>query len=392
MIQIQEKRSPHAFSLFNLGFRPFFLGGAVSAVILILFWLHLLKTGNPINYYQSPSLWHSHEMIFGFTTAIIAGFLLTAVRNWTNVQTPFGWKLALLFGLWLAGRLIIFLPGIPAWLIATVDLSFLPALAMSLALPIIQSRNFRNLIFIPILMAFFVANLMVHAELNQMTENTQLKGINLSLFLVILLITVIGGRVIPFFTERGVAGAQCTKFAWIEKAIIPVTIAWLLINLTNETQLIALSSLALAVMHLCRNYGWFSSSILSVPLVWILQFSYLFIPLGFTLYGLAGFGYVSQSVAFHAFTVGAIGGMTLGMMARVSLGHTGRTLVINKIVFTAFCLILSAAVIRSGVNLLPLDYMMTIYLSGGLWVLAWLLFLSRYTSILIKPRKDGLFG
>jgi uncharacterized protein involved in response to NO len=392
MIQIQEKRSPHAFSLFNLGFRPFFLGGAISAVILILFWLHLLKTGNPINYYQSSSLWHSHEMIFGFTIAIIAGFLLTAVRNWTNVQTPFGWNLALLFSLWLIGRLVMFLPGVPDWLIATIDLSFIPALAICLAIPIIQSRNFRNLIFIPILMAFFVANLMVHAELNQMTENTQAKGINLSLFLVILLITVIGGRVIPFFTERGVEGAQCTKFSWIEKLIIPATVAWLFLNLTDEKQFIAFSSLALALMHLCRSYGWFSRPVVSVPLVWILQFSYLFIPLGFTLYGLAGFGYVSQSVAFHAFTVGAIGGMTLGMMARVSLGHTGRTLVINKIVFSAFCLILSAAVIRSGVNLLPLEYLATIYLSGGLWVLAWLLFLSRYTSILIKPRKDGLFG
>lgn len=392
MIPIQEKRTPHAFSLFNLGFRPFFLGGAISAVFLMLIWLHLLKTGSSIAYYQSSDLWHSHEMIFGFTTAIIAGFLLTAVRNWTNIQTPFGWNLAVLFCLWLMGRLVIFLPGIPDWLIATIDLSFLPVLAISLAIPIIKSRNFRNLIFIPILLAFFVANLMIHAELNQIAENTHIKGINLSLFLVILLITVIGGRVIPFFTERGVEGAQCTRFTWIEKTIIPTTIVWLFINLTDEMQIISSLSLALALMHICRIYGWFSRSILSVPLVWILQFSYLFIPLGFTLYGLAGFELVSRTVALHAFTVGAIGGMTLGMMARVSLGHTGRTLVINKIVFTAFCLILSAAVIRSGVNMLPIDYMMTIYISGGLWVFAWLLFLSRYTSILIKPRKDGLFG
>lgn len=392
MIQIQEKRSPHPFSLFNLGFRPFFLGGAVAATVLIGFWLHLLSTGSPINYYQSAYIWHSHEMLFGFAMAIIAGFLLTAVRNWTNVQTLYGWPLALLFLLWASARIVVFLPETPHWLIALLNLSFIPVLAVSLAIPIIKSKNFRNLIFIPILIAFFVANLLIHAELNQFLENGVETGTKLTLFLVILLITVIGGRVIPFFTERGINGVKCSKFKLIEKAIIPVTIAWLFINLTDQTILIAFSSFAIAVMHLCRSCGWYSHAILSVPLIWILQFSYLFIALGFALYGFTMLEIVSRSIAFHAFTVGAIGGMTLGMMARVSLGHTGRELAINKMVISAFVLMLAAAVVRSSVSLLPLDYMTVMYISGGLWVCAWALFLVRYTHILIKPRKDGLYG
>jgi len=392
MIPIQENRTPQPFSLFNLGFRPFFLGGALSAAVLLIVWLYLLSSGKAVHYYQTSALWHSHEMLFGYTAAVIAGFLLTAVRNWTNIQTLYGWKLALLFILWFSARVSAFLPESLGWLIAIIDLSFFPVLALSLALPIIRSGNFRNLVFIPILVILFIANLLIHGELHQFTEGTLETGIELALFMVILLITIIGGRVIPFFTQRGVPGVECSKFVLIEKTIIPLTGGWVLMNFTDQASFIAGLSFILAASQIMRVYGWFTPAVLSVPLLWVLHFSYLFIPIGLALYGLSMFDIVSRSSAFHALTVGAIGGMTLGMMARVSLGHTGRTLTANKSMVLAFGIMLLAAFIRCSVGILPLDYMTAIYLSGGLWIFSWLLFLATYAAILIQPRADGLYG
>ncbi|MGH1461040.1 MAG: NnrS family protein [Neptuniibacter sp.] len=392
MIPIQEKHTPHPFSLFNLGFRPFFLGGAVAATLLILSWLLMLNTGGAINYYQTPTLWHSHEMIFGYTMAIIAGFLLTAVKNWTNIQTLYSWRLALLFLLWLLARVVIVLPSVPHWLIAVIDLSFIPILAFAIALPIIRSQNYRNLVFIPVLSTFFIANLFIHAELNGWVNDYIDMAIQLALFLVIFLITVIGGRVIPFFTERGGAGISCRRFSYIEKPIIPLTLAWIAISLTDYQDLTVVTSMLLAVLNLIRMCGWYRNAILRVPLIWILQLSYLFIPIGLVLYGLYSLGLLNRSIALHAFTVGVIGGMTLGMMARVSLGHTGRALEANKLIITAFVLMLLAAVLRVSIDLLPIDYMTTINLTGCLWLMSWFLFLTKYISVLIKPRIDGLPG
>lgn len=392
MIQLQEHRKPHPFSLFNLGFRPFFLGGALAAALLLVSWLVIFSKGAAIHYYGSGILWHSHEMLFGFSLAIIAGFLLTAVRNWTNVQTLYGWPLAALFLLWVAARLMPFVTSLPEHLIAFTDLAFAPMLAVSIAIPIIRSKNYRNLVFAPLLLGFFIANLLVHLELLGMTEATAGKGIQLGLFLVIVIISIIGGRVIPFFTERGVEGVSCKRYEKLEKAIIPLSIIWLLLSLLPFTTALAVFSLVLGLANLVRCFGWFNRAILAVPLVWILQLGYLFVPLGLILFGLSQLELLSQSAAFHALAVGAIGNLTLGMMSRVSLGHSGRPLAVNRVIVFAFALMLFAAVLRTSIDLLPIPYMAVIHLSGALWVLAWLLFLVKYTAMLIKPRLDGVYG
>lgn len=392
MMQLQEKHTPHPFSLFNLGFRPFFLGGAISAALLIGLWLVIYSRGYQPGYYSYGVYWHAHEMLFGYTLAIIAGFLLTAVRNWTSIQTPHGKPLALLFLLWLCARLMPLFGSLPPELVAIVDLSFAPMLAGAIGWPIIRSGNYRNLIFIPLLLAFFIANSLVHLQLLGITTGTADLGFQLALFLVITIISLIGGRVIPFFTERGVQGVNCRRFSWIEKGIIPLTLLWLICSLTPWQPVTLFLSGLLAVVHLVRLAGWFNPAILRVPLVWILQLGYLFIVLGFALYTLTLADMLSKSIAYHAFAAGGIGGLTLGMMARVSLGHTGRPLQVPPLIICAFVLMLLSAVIRVSVIALPLPYLASLHLSGSLWVLSWILFVAYYLPILVKPRVDGVYG
>ena len=392
MINLQEKHTPSAFSLFNLGFRPFFLGGALSAALLMALWLVIYSKGYQPNYYHFGVYWHAHEMLFGFSLAIIAGFLLTAVRTWTSVQTPHGLPLAGLFILWVIARVLPIFSTVPDVVIAVIDLAFAPLVAIGIGWPIIRSGNYRNLIFIPLLIGFFVANLLMHLELLQITEGTANQGIQLALFLVMVIISLIGGRVIPFFTERGVEGVQCRKYAVIEKSVIPLSLIWIISSFTPFTVITIILSLALSILHAVRLTGWFKPAILKVPLVWILQLGYAFLVFGFGLYFLSLLDIVSQSIAFHAFAAGAIGSLTLGMMARVSLGHTARPLKAAPIIICAFVLMACSGLIRITLGWLPLPDIAILHLSGSVWILSWLLFFAYYLPILVKPRIDGVYG
>ncbi len=393
MIQLQEPRQPGAFSLFNLGFRPFFLFGALAAVLLIGHWLGALQSGWTPAYFTSGMYWHAHEMLFGFSLAIVAGFLLTAVRTWTNVQTPYGWSLAGIFAVWLTARILPFIPAVPDNLIALLNLGFPLLVALGIGIPIIRSGNYRNLVFIGALAGFFIASLLVHLQLLGITENTLMSGLHLALYLVVLIIVVIGGRVIPFFTERGIGNnVSCLRRSWLEKALLPLTVIWLLCQLLLPGTVAAVLSIALFALQLLRLAGWYQTALWQHPLLWILHAGYGFIVLGFGLQAFAQLGWLASSIALHAFTVGGIGGLTLGMMARVSLGHTGRTLAVNKLIITAFACLILSALVRISTQWLPLPYNTGLHISGGLWMLAWLLFVIRYLPILVKPRVDGLWG
>lgn len=395
MIQLQEPRNTARFSLFALGFRPFFLGGAIAAVLLMIFWLIIYTKGFNPGYYQHSIFWHSHEMIFGFALAIIAGFLLTAVRNWTQVQTITGKSLAALCLLWVIPRLLPLLgENTNPWLLAILDLSFMPIFIICISLPILKSKNYRNLIFIPILIAFFSGNLLFHLQMLQITQTTADQGILLGLLLTIIIISLIAGRVIPFFTERGIGipETKCTRNPLIEKSIIILSLPWLLFSLSSLSTFSASLSLTLGAIHIIRWCGWFKLGVFRVPLLWILHISYLFIILGFIGLGLSQLGIFNRSIAYHAFAAGGIGGLTLGMAARVSLGHTGRLLKVGHLMTASFTLATLAAIIRISISINPLPYTATLHLSGTLWILAWILFLIQYTPVLIKPRVDGLAG
>jgi len=383
------------FTLFALGFRPFFLLAGIFAVILMALWASAFVTNNPLTTYYGMTGWHSHEMIFGYATAVIAGFLLTAVRNWTEMKTPAGMPLAALSALWLAGRIMPFFPdALPHWSVALVDLLFLPALALSLAIPLLRSRQKRNLFFIPLFGVFTLANLLVHLEVMGWADGFARAGVFLGLDLIILLIVIMGGRVIPFFTARALSGVSLRHWQWVEWSSIASVIAFMLAELFLPASILVGVTAGLAAgSNGLRLIGWYTKKFWSVPLLWVLHLGYAWIVAGFCLKALAAVGLVPPQLTIHAFTVGGIGVLTLGMMARVSLGHTGRPLRVSKAVAFAFILINLAAAARGITPIFFLNgFPQLIALSSGLWILSFAIFLEFYTPILIRPRGDGRPG
>jgi len=380
------------FALFALGFRPFFLLAGIAAVLLVPLWVYNFAGAEPAYTYYDPLTWHGHEMLFGYGVAVIAGFLLTAARNWTGLPTPSGKALAGLVLLWLAGRVSPFF-GSP-WLIASVDLLFLPVLAIAIALPILRSGQKQQLVFLLVLAALTGANLMVHLQLLGFEPSSAGLGLKLATYLVILLVVILGGRVIPFFTDNGLNREASRSCKTVEILAIGSLLLLVLLDLAAAAP-IAIAVLAglAALMHAIRLYGWYQAGIWRVPLLWVLHLAYAWLVIGLLLLALGTGDQINPILYLHAFTLGTIGGMTLGMMARVSLGHTGRELVVGWPLSTAFALINLAAVTRI---ILPLfyaqHYSLWIMLAAIFWTLAFMLFLLFYARVLILPRVDGRPG
>jgi uncharacterized protein involved in response to NO len=378
-----------------LGFRPFFLLAGFSAVILMATWVPVFVGSIAFNTYYGQIDWHSHEMIFGYTVAVVAGFLLTAVRNWTERPTPAGGYLAVMVALWLFGRILPFFSEIfPNWFIALVDLAFLPVVAVGIGVPLVRSGGSRNLLFLPLLAALWTANFFVHAELVGLVPNLVRKGIFLGLDLIVLLIVVMGGRVIPFFTERALPGVVMKRWPIIEWLAPLSVIMFLLADFLFAD---SLQSASLAVLAACANgirlAGWYTHRYWRVPLLWVLHIGYGWIVVGFFLKVGAALGAVPLQFTIHAFTVGGIGVLTLGMMARVALGHTARPLSVGAAMVVAFGLVNLSAVTRGLLPiLLPEWFSPLIVVSGVLWITAFVVFVVIYTPILTQPRIDGRPG
>jgi len=375
---------------FALGFRPFFLLAGAAGVILMLVWL-MLWHGLQEGYYGQVG-WHSHEMLFGYAVAVIAGFLLTAVRNWTGIDTPAGRPLALLALLWLAGRLMPWLP-VPEWVVACVDMAFLPMLTLALVRPLWLGENRINRVFIPLLLSMSAANLLVHLQFLGIAT-TAIQGQGLMLNLVLLLILLVAGRVLPFFTRAVIPDFQPVTRAWVEWA------SYLLIGLIAMADLFSIegapSGMLYAVFGLVqalRLSGWHHLHVWKMPVQWVLHVGYLWLAAGSGLLALAEFGLFLPSAAMHAMTAGAIGIFTLGMMARVALGHSGRSIEVVEPMTWAFVVLNLGVLMRVfGPALLPQYYLLWILLSGLLWVMAFTIFLVIYLPILLRPRVDGKPG
>ena len=382
-------------AFFALGFRPFFLLASLLAIFLIAIWVPVFVGGIAFDNYYGQIGWHSHEMIFGYAVAVIAGFLLTAVRNWTDRPTPTDRLLASMAALWLLGRILPFFSGIfPNWLIALVDLGFVPAVVVGIGVPLVRCGERRNLLFLPLLGLFWAANFMVHAELLGMAPNLARKGIFLGLNLVVLLIVIMGGRVIPFFTERALSGVVMKRWPMIEWLSPLSVVLFLLAELFLPDSRLAAS---FAVLAACANgirfAGWYTPRYWSMPLLWVLHLGYGWIVVGFLLKAGAVLGAVPPQFTIHAFTVGGIGVLTLGMMARVSLGHTGRPLRVGPAMLAAFTLVNLSAVTRGLLPILhPQWFSELIVAAGVLWFGAFLIFVVIYTPILTQPRIDGRPG
>ncbi len=395
LFQIEEPKAAGkakpSFALWELGFRPFYLLASSFAALSIALWALQLGgwLGQP--YLQGP-LWHAHEMLFGFVLAVIVGFLLTAGRNWANLPTPTGARLAALAALWVGGRILVLTPF--GWAAAVVNAAFPIAAAVALAIPFIKAGSRRNYFFVGLLCLMSVAVMAVHLEHLGVLHLPGWVGIQVALDVVLIIVAVMGGRVIPMFTNNGVPGANAGRHAVLEQASIGVLALILVADAFQQRgAVLILLTAAAAAIHLARWSLWRPWKTLRVPIVWVLHVAYLWIPVHFVLRAMADPGWIGASLAAHALTVGAIGGVTIGMMTRTALGHTGRPLRAGRWEVACYVLIALAAVVRVLVPLVFPALTMTAALwSAALWSAGFGLYAIRYWPVLTRPRVDGKPG
>ncbi|BCG63815.1 MAG: hypothetical protein methR_P1546 [Methyloprofundus sp.] len=386
---------PFDIPLFALGFRTFFALAGLSALVLLIIWRSLYDGSLVVDNYFSKNYWHAHEMLLGYTVAVIAGFLLTAVRNWTGQATVTGANLAGLALLWVYGRILPFYSELlPDELIALVDFAFLPVLAICLIKPIMAAQYTRGYVFIGMLVLMAFGNGMIHTEILQWTDNTAWTGFQIVIALIIVMILVIAGRVFPFFTEKGLPGVLPIRNPLLDGlSIASALLVFALSIIQVSGAFLAIAASFAVVVNILRVNNWFVFRIWFVPLLWVLYVGYAWIIIGFLLTALSAYQIVPANIALHAFTMGGIGVITLGMMARVSLGHTGRILRASQAMAIAFALINLGALVRVFLPmLLPNWYADVIYASTILWLAAFSLFAFIYAPILTTARADGKEG
>jgi uncharacterized protein involved in response to NO len=380
-----------SFALWNLGFRPFYLLASAFAAISIVLWVLQYAGFLPIAYPRGAA-WHGHELIFGYTLAVIAGFLLTAVRNWSGRPTPTGGLLIALCALWLAGRLLVLSPyGVAA---ALVSAAFPVAVAIAIAVPLVRSANRRNYFFVGLLVLLGAADLVFQLALVGVLDLPARPGLQAGLDVILFVMAVMGGRVIPMFTNNGVRGANARRHAAVEKVALGGILVLLVADLLPvPAPALALIALVCAVAHAIRLALWDSRKTLGTPIVWILHAAYAWIVLHLAFRALAAVGWVPEPLATHALTIGAIGGLTVGMMTRTARGHTARPLEADRAEVACYVLVQLAAAVRVlGPLVVPSVYVASVVASGVLWSAAFALYFIRYWPILTRPRLDGKPG
>jgi len=380
--------------LLSLGFRPFFLAGAVYAVIAMLVWLAVYSFGLPVDFHGlTPSLWHAHEMVFGYSLAVIAGFLLTAVKNWTGKPTLHGTALLLLFLFWLCARLAFYLPGPGIAGAMVFDTLFAAYLSIGILRPIAATRQWKQLGIVIKVILLGTGNLVFYLGALGVIGQGVHWGLYTGFYLVTGLILTLSRRLIPFFIELGVGyKVKLRNSARLDIAALVAFLAFFIVEVfTGNRPLSATLAGVLFVIHLVRLSGWYTPGIWHKPLLWSIYLSYAFLTLGFGLFAASVWLDTLWFPALHAFAVGGVGLMTLSMMSRVSLGHTGRD--INRLPrgMAVYLLILvAAAVVRVLLPpLLPPLHGTWILISQLLWITAFAGFITGYTSILVKTSKPS---
>ncbi len=386
------------WALFGLGFRPFFLGAAIFAVVTTAIWMGIYVFGWTIQPYEAPpAIWHGHEMVFGYAVCVIAGFILTAVKNWTGIQTLQGPPLALLFLLWVLARLTPLFVGAPWYGLAAVpDIMFMLFLVFAVASPIVRSGNFRNLVPVFALLLLLFSNAVFYLGLFGVLANGMYVGLYSGLYLVLALIFVIGRRVIPLFIKNGVGySVELTNRKWVDiTGLLLFFLFWVTDLFVQSRTPAAITAGLLFLVHALRLSGWHTPGIWRKPLLWILFVAYGAFVAGFLLRFLTVFFDVSVYLSLHAFAYGGVGLMTIGMMSRVSLGHTGRSIASPPgPLIWVFGVLFSGAVVRVFLPLLsPSHYVLWIGISQALWITSFLIFTVIYAPVLLRPRIDGRSG
>ena len=396
-----ETPYPHKTAFLQLGFRPFFAAAMMMGVLGILMWMILYFTGWALPATQYPIIqWHAHEMVFGYGAALAAGFLLTAIRNWTGLKTIQNKPLLILFLLWTTARILPFvLPYSMLWLLALIDLSFNLFLAIAITLPIYRAHQWNNSAFPGKMILLLIANALFYIGLLGIWSSALHIGLYAGFYIIVALIFTLGRRVIPFFIQNGVDYEFTAKnWKWLDISNLFLFLFFAIADITDDyysiPYLTALLALALLILNSIRLYGWYTHGIWKKTLLWSLYIGYAWLVFGFLLKVLMAFLPISPFLAIHAFAYGGVGLITIGMMARVSLGHTGRNVFKPpKILGWVYSLLVIGAVVRVIFPLFNTSlYHWWIGIAQGVWIVAFTLLLFTYLPMFIKPRIDGRPG
>ena len=387
--QVRGYRGP---AILSFGFRPFFLAGAVWAVIAVALWLPVLSGSLALPTAFSPLQWHVHEMLYGYVPAVVAGFLLTAVPNWTGRLPVVGMRLLCLFGIWVAGRIAVLCSqtvGIAAS--AVIDLALLAALGGVIAREIVAGGDKRNLKVLVMVLLLFAGNLVFHIEAAR--DQATGYGTRIGIAAIVLLIMLIGGRIVPSFTRNWLArrgpGRLPVPFGRFDMVAMVASgialAAWIAVPEHRATAGLAAIAAALNVWRLSR---WAGERTFGEPLVTVLHAGFVFVPLGFALVALAIArpDLVAATGALHAWTVGAIGVMSLAVMTRASLGHTGQPLTATRPIQAIYAAAALSAIARIAAAFDVLREPM-LHASATLWVLAFLGFIAVYAPLLVRAKR-----
>lgn len=395
MLNIEPAPQQYKHALWHLGFRPFFIGAMLFAIIAMALWLAITGLNFSPALSFNPVTWHSHEMVYGYALAVIAGFLLTAVRNWTNVQTAHGPLLAVLAGLWLLARLMPFIPlSFNTLLMAVLDMAFGLGLCIAILHPIHKARQWKQQSFVMLFLLLLVAgNLLFYLSLLHIVKLPPAFAISFGLYFVLAIILLMARRVIPFFIEKGVGyPVKINNPLVLDISIIVLYIAFALSKLELPTDdYVPWLSVVLVMLNAIRLWQWHTPGIWRKPLLWSLYLAYGFIVLGFALSAIVT---LISTIALHAFAVGGVGLMTIGMMARVALGHTGRNVFEPpRILIPIFILMLLAVIARVLLPLITMQFYSAWLLIAQLsWIASFALLAWVYVPMLYQPRVDGRYG
>lgn len=379
-------------ALFALGFRPFFLLAATFAAAAVPLWIAHYAGIVTMAPALPPLLWHGHEMIFGFAGAVIAGFLLTAARNWTGLPTPTGAPLALLVALWAAGRVAVL--TLPPALAAPIDIAFFPVVALVLLRVLVRAGNRRNYFLPLLLLALTGANALSYAGAQGALSISPLVGLHLAVALIVVLQTVIAGRIVPSFTANALRTVPW-RHPWIDRVAVGGTaLALVLWALDAPSAVTAGVALPAALAQTARAWGWRPLATWRTPLLWILHLSHAWIIVALFLLAAAGAGLSGSAAVLHLLTVGSTGGLILAMITRTALGHTGRMLLAGSLESACYLLLLGAVILR----VLPLlgwvveGTLACLWGAACCWTASFALYLAKYLPILVRPRVDGKAG
>jgi uncharacterized protein involved in response to NO len=377
------------------GFRPFFLAAGVWAAAALALWLTMLSTGAALPSRFDPLAWHIHEMLFGFVTAVVAGFLLTAIPNWTGRLPVSGRSLGLLASLWLAGRLTCLVSALmPAWLAAPLDLAFPAALAAVIAREIVAGRNWRNLAMTVPVIVLGIADLLTHLEAAALPIPSG-AGWRLGLAATLVLVSVVGGRIVPSFTrnwlvKRGAATLPAPRGLVDRLALGALHAGLFTWAFAPGFSLAGWALLAGAALNLWRLTRWRGAATGAEPLLLVLHVGYAWVVVGAALLGLSVIGVgVPESAAIHGFTAGAIGTMTLAVMTRATRGHSGRELSADRATSLIYLLVSAAAVARIAAACSNNWMKPLLALSVAFWMAAFAGFVLTYWPMLAEPRRRG---